>query len=133
VSDEILRTPDEWLTIKKPGWTIADPDGWRMKDAPAYDEPISEREFGWRFNVCTVRAPRCESWQILWRCTTCGKWSHAKRRPTSHKRTVCLRPASQCPVPCGNCGGGCGGAEPGEYVEVACGPFEKWTATRAAE
>jgi hypothetical protein len=24
----------------------------------------------------------------MYRCTTCGKWSHAKRQPRSHKRWV---------------------------------------------
>lgn len=24
----------------------------------------------------------------VWRCSTCGKWSHAKRRPSSHKRLI---------------------------------------------
>lgn len=24
----------------------------------------------------------------MWRCEACGKWSHAKRRPTSHKVAI---------------------------------------------
>lgn len=26
--------------------------------------------------------------ETLWRCASCGKWSHAKRRPTHHKRLI---------------------------------------------
>jgi hypothetical protein len=34
---------------------IVDPDGWRMKDAPAWTEPITEQEFGWRAAMSTQR------------------------------------------------------------------------------
>jgi hypothetical protein len=130
VNDGVLRTPEEWLKLLAPGWAIADPDGWRQRDAPDFDAPISENEFRWRFVMCTVRTPPPVTEARLWRCRTCGKWSHAKRRPTGHKRTVCLGPASQCVPLCDNCApfGGCGGADPGEYVEVRCGPFEEWHA-----
>ena len=26
--------------------------------------------------------------ETMWRCATCGKWSHAKRRPKQHQRWV---------------------------------------------
>ena len=26
--------------------------------------------------------------ETMWRCATCGKWSHAKRKPTQHQRWV---------------------------------------------
>jgi hypothetical protein len=47
-----LKTPDEWS--KQYGLTIKDPDGWRMKDAPSWETPISEYEYAWRMAVSTV-------------------------------------------------------------------------------
>lgn len=48
-----LRTPDEWCALY--GLTIADPDGWRDRDAPAWDQPIGLPEFWTRFTQCTAR------------------------------------------------------------------------------
>jgi hypothetical protein len=66
---------------------------------------------------------------IMYRCSTCGKWSHAQRRPKSHRRFV--RDEGQ---------GEPSGAV--EYVEgeplvddpggwmVVCGPFEPFQAVK---
>ncbi|MBM0275348.1 hypothetical protein [Micromonospora tarensis] len=56
----------------------------------------------------------------LWRCTKCGKWSHAKRKPKQHQRFVAT----------GRTVVGWAG-EPvygpdGEFQ--ACGPFAEWVA-----
>lgn len=48
----MLKTPTEWAAEFKV--RILDPDGWRMKDAPAWDQPISREEFSWRLNLCTI-------------------------------------------------------------------------------
>lgn len=75
----------------------------------------------------TAVAPT-EQHRTVWRCATCGKWSFAKRRPKQHYRTIVLEAASSCSAPCGNCGGGCGGASPAITVTVQCGPFAAWSA-----
>lgn len=46
-----LRTPTEWAELR--GIVILDPDGWRTKDAPRFDEPISLNEFTERVTVST--------------------------------------------------------------------------------
>ena len=46
-------TPACWAEAK--GIVILDPDGWRLDDAPDWDEPISEYEFDWRAVFCTIR------------------------------------------------------------------------------
>lgn len=72
----------------------------------------------------------------MWRCTGCGKWSHARRRPTSHRRWVSGAEHTKPPA----------GATVVERVEptydhlngftsdggwfVTCGPFERWLAQR---
>lgn len=48
----VLRKPEEWAEII--GYRILDPDGWRMKGAPAWDDPITYRDFVWRFSMSTV-------------------------------------------------------------------------------
>lgn len=48
-----LRTPDAWCT--EYGLEIADPDGWRTKDAPPWDQPIGLSEFARRYWQCTAR------------------------------------------------------------------------------
>ena len=70
----------------------------------------------------------------LWRCTQCGKWSHAANRPRGHQRWI---PASEpTPDPATVIR-----HEPGTYDHmngftdeggwfVACGPFEKWVAAK---
>ena len=47
------RTPEEWLA--KYGLDIADPDGWRSKGDPAWDEPIDLPDFWRRFGMSTAR------------------------------------------------------------------------------
>lgn len=67
----------------------------------------------------------------LWRCTGCGKWSHAKRRPAAHERTIVLEEGSECPAAeRADCCplGACGAATP-TIAEVRwCGPFERYVA-----
>lgn len=50
-----LRTPDEWCA--EYGLDIADPDGWRSKGDPAWDEPIDLPDFWRRFGRSTARIP----------------------------------------------------------------------------
>lgn len=46
---------------------------------------------------------------VAWRCEGCGKWSHAKRRPVTHRRFVKHD------------------TDYGEYVEEKlCGPFARY-------
>lgn len=72
---------------------------------------------------------------ILWRCSGCGKWSHAVRRPKHHARF--LRGATKATTLAlgftvltehetrdeDDLGG----------VSVVCGPFERWIAIPSAE
>jgi hypothetical protein len=46
-------TPDEWCA--RYGLEIADPDGWRGRDAPPWDQPIGLVEFAERYAQCTAR------------------------------------------------------------------------------
>src|SRR5690349_9732469 len=52
----VLKTPEEWATAK--GIRIMDPDGWRMDDAPEWNQPINEDEFNWRCGMSTVGPAR---------------------------------------------------------------------------
>jgi hypothetical protein len=45
----------------------------------------------------------------MWRCTGCGRWSHAERRPDAHQRTE-------------------RDEEKGVSYAVWCGPFERFVA-----
>jgi hypothetical protein len=73
------------------------------------------------------------TWQVqylerMWRCTACGKWSHAVRRPKYHRVTVVDEPAEGTAL---------------EYLAasldpddqdawvVPCGPFVRYEARRA--
>lgn len=64
----------------------------------------------------------------LWRCTECGKWSHAMKRPSRHKRFV-LNPenipeekmAEYVPD---------NGLDGSDGAYVWCGPFARWTAAK---
>lgn len=47
-----MKTPQEWAADE--GMAIYDPDGWRMKDSPPFDEPCLKSEFDWRFSLCTI-------------------------------------------------------------------------------
>jgi hypothetical protein len=49
------KTPEEWLqTDDFRGLVVMDPDGWRGKNAPAWDEPITAVEFNHRLCMSTV-------------------------------------------------------------------------------
>jgi hypothetical protein len=56
--------------------------------------------------------PAINEHAVLWRCRECGKWSHAKRDPITHKRWHH------------------GEGKP-KYAGwfVWCGPFDRWTAS----
>lgn len=56
----IKRTPEEWCA--QYGVDIIDPDGWRSKDAPAWDEPITLADFYDRAIRCTIRSVICVDW-----------------------------------------------------------------------
>lgn len=58
-----MRTPEEWCD--QYGLTIADPDGWRERDAPPWDQPLALPEFWRRFNQCTVRAVDREAYDRI--------------------------------------------------------------------
>jgi hypothetical protein len=48
------RTSEQWC--EEYGVDIADPDGWRYADAPAWDEPITLVDFYRRVGESTARA-----------------------------------------------------------------------------
>lgn len=71
---------------------------------------------------------------IMWRCSKCGRWSHAKRRPRFHVRYLDEHVEIDRYLPVDVIENGLAGAEEGTgaplyYVKVRCGPFEKWMAT----
>lgn len=52
MTDE-LKTPAEWSKLKHT--RILDPDGWRPPhNDKKLDEPITEKEFLWRWAISTV-------------------------------------------------------------------------------
>lgn len=59
----IKRTPEQWC--EQYGVDIADPDGWRSKDAPAWDEPIALADFLQRARQSTARNVPDVDWQRL--------------------------------------------------------------------
>jgi hypothetical protein len=75
----------------------------------------------------------------MWRCTSCGKWSHAVRRPKKHTRFISEadQPYDYEPTET------IISYEPGmsDYISgestaggwmVECGPFEEWHAERVS-
>jgi hypothetical protein len=77
--------------------------------------------------------------EVLWRCHACGKWSHAKRRPSMHERYIKLDKPEPTTlyvaevIPADSWAGSefsDGWERPGAY-RVQCGPFEEWHATKA--
>lgn len=74
----------------------------------------------------------------LYRCMKCGKWSHAKKRPTSHRRWVREGDPDYREALNENTLYGPYLDDPGfEYQEpghrIACGPFETWLAEKVAK
>lgn len=72
--------------------------------------------------------------ETLWRCTTCGKWSHAKKRPKWHERFVPLSfgmPDSRLIIDedFGDYDHINGTTREGGWT-IQCGPFEQWSAVR---
>jgi len=57
------RTPEEWCT--RYGVDIADPDGWRHRDAPAWDEPITLADFLNRARQSTARNVPSVDWKRI--------------------------------------------------------------------
>jgi hypothetical protein len=47
-----LKTPQEWAADL--GYRIYDPNGWRMWDAPPFDQPTTWQDFEWRFAMSTT-------------------------------------------------------------------------------
>ncbi len=73
--------------------------------------------------------------ETMWRCATCGKWSHAKRRPRGHERRI---PADGWIEPEGLIRTDTEmefdtGAEVPVSWWVKCGPFERWDAILVRE
>jgi hypothetical protein len=68
----------------------------------------------------------------LWRCSQCGKWSHAKRRPKHHERAVYDEPVDSVRVL---------RVEPSVFEMdtgapsfiLACGPFDEYRAEAVGE
>jgi hypothetical protein len=61
------RTPEEWCS--QYGVDIADPDGWRHPDAPAWDEPITLADFYDRARQSTARNVPSVDWSHIARDT----------------------------------------------------------------
>lgn len=66
----VKRTPEQWC--EQYGVDIADPDGWRSKDAPAWDEPIALADFLQRARQSTARNVPDIDWQRLARDAKAG-------------------------------------------------------------
>lgn len=67
----------------------------------------------------------------LWRCVACGKWSHAKRRPRVHERTLDWNESREGKTELRadrDRGYDHLNGSHDESTIVACGPFGKWTA-----
>lgn len=65
---------------------------------------------------------------ILYRCSTCDKWSHAKKKPKSHQRWVDAWSPEYDPAKNENPGydGDSNNLADGHFVD--CGPFDTYTA-----
>lgn len=46
------KTPTEWEQIDK--IKIIDPDGWRIPNAPRWDEPITRKDWDFRMGISTI-------------------------------------------------------------------------------
>jgi hypothetical protein len=57
------RTPEQWC--KQYSVDIADPDGWRHTDAPAWNEPITLADFYERARKSTVRLVGSVDWKHI--------------------------------------------------------------------
>lgn len=70
--------------------------------------------------------------ETLWRCSGCGKWSHAVKKPASHQRPVFEEPATDVPILNHYPVLYDANTEPisRESWWVRCGPFERWEAVR---
>jgi hypothetical protein len=62
----------------------------------------------------------------LWRCSSCGKWSHAKRKPPRHERAKWAPEETDVVIRAADGRDEDGG--PATFWWVACGPFEEWEA-----
>lgn len=76
-----------------------------------------------------------ETYVKIWRCTECRKWSHAKKKPRFHKRSIVDNgqsepdPATVLSYESGIYSHINGDESPG-WWEVKCGPFEAWWAVK---
>lgn len=67
---------------------------------------------------------------VMWRCTRCGKWSHAKQQPKIHQRFVrSIGPDDRVLATFPPVYGMYESDDDGGFT-IACGPFEKWVATK---
>jgi muconolactone delta-isomerase len=51
---DTVMSPQQWCDVY--GVRIIDPDGWRSRDAPPWDQPITLVEFARRARICTTDA-----------------------------------------------------------------------------
>lgn len=49
---------------------------------------VDERNSGAWWNERAAESMPVEQPVYVWRCSVCGKWSHARKRPRSHQRMV---------------------------------------------
>ena len=62
------RTPEEWGV--EYGIEVRDPDGWRRRDDPPWEEPITLIDYRARVGVSTVRLIRPDAWDRIIADTT---------------------------------------------------------------
>ena len=103
---------------------------------------LPECSWGWRAHTVTEAAAKFDEnhqpppkitkatqptiSETLWRCSSCGKWSHAKRKPSSHERMVWDIPFGA--VVSRTVDGQDEDGGPATLTFIDCGPFEKWEA-----
>ena len=71
--------------------------------------------------------------EVMWRCTKCGTWSHAKRMPRYHQRFVQDAPDDESLIidyDHDEYDHMNGQTREGGYW-IKCGPFERWLAVKA--
>lgn len=54
IDEPLMRLPQEWAS--EDGLIILDPDGWRGKGDPSFEEPCTKEEYQKRMPRCTVRS-----------------------------------------------------------------------------
>jgi hypothetical protein len=59
----VVRTPEEWCRLY--GVDVRDPDGWRGKDDPPWEQPITLADFYRRAVRSTVRGATSVGWKRI--------------------------------------------------------------------